>query len=288
MTNTLPSGACDCHLHVFEKGYALAPTATFTPPHAPAARYREVQRTLGLQRAVVVQPTGYGFDNACTLAAIAELAQAGGDACGVATVPLSVSDAELDRLHLAGIRGVRFMMLPGGLLPWHHLEPMAGRLAARGWHINLQLDGRELPQHEPMLLRLPCRLAIDHIGKFLGPVDTQSPSFAALRRLLDHGKAWIKLSAPYESSRGGPPGYDDIAPLVQALAASHSERCLWASNWPHLNVVPMPGETALLDWTLRLAGNTATRQRLLVDNPAELYGFEPCASTGLHGGTTVP
>ncbi|MBG6073673.1 MULTISPECIES: amidohydrolase [unclassified Polaromonas] len=274
MTAMLPQGACDCHLHVFERGYALAPMATFTPPLAPATRYREVQRALGLQRAVVVQPTGYGFDNACTQAAVAELAQGGMDARGVATVPLSVSDEELDQLHQSGIRGVRFMMLPGGLLPWSHLEPMAVRLAARGWHINLQLNGHELPQHEPMLLRLPCRLAIDHIGKFLGPVDTQNSAFASLRRILDHGKAWIKLSAPYESSGSGPPGYTDIAPLVQALAASHPERCLWASNWPHLNVMPVPSNSALLDWTLRLAGDAPMRQRLLVDNPAELYGFE--------------
>ena len=269
--NDMPAGACDCHIHVYEPGYALAPTATFKPPHAPAIDYRQLQRALGLQRAIVVQPTGYGFDNACTLAAMAEL----GDASrGVAIVPASVSDAELDRLHRAGMRGVRYMMLAGGVLPWASLETMAARLAPRGWHINLQLDGRNLPLHEQMLKRLPCRLVIDHIGKFLGPVDIASPSFQALRRVLDHGQAWIKLSAPYESSRSGPPDYADVAPLAQALAASYPERCLWASNWPHPNVEPRPIDAALLDWALRWVPDPAARQRLLVDNPARLYGFE--------------
>lgn len=273
MTNAvhnMPAGACDCHIHVYERGYALAPTATFTPPHAPASHYLDLQRALGFQRVIVVQPTGYGYDNACTVAAIARL---GSGARGVAVVPPSVSDGELDRLHAAGIRGVRFMMLAGGLSTWDSLEAMAARLAPRGWHINLQLDGRDFPQHEPMLTRLPCRLVIDHLGKFLGPTDTDSASFQSLRRVLDQGRTWIKLSAPYESSQSGPPEYADVAPLAQALAAAYVERCLWASNWPHPNVVPLPSESALLDWTVRLVKNAAGRQRMLVDNPAELYGF---------------
>lgn len=267
---SVSAGACDCHIHVYEPGYPLAPTATFKPPLASADEYLDLQRALGFQRVIVVQPTGYGFDNACTLAAIAKL---GDGARGVAIVPPSVSDAELDRLHEAGIRGVRYMMLQGGVLPWSSLESMAARLAPRGWHINLQLDGRDLPQHEQMLMRLPCRLVIDHIGKFLGPVTTESASFQSLRRVLDAGHAWIKLSSPYESSRSGAPDYTDIAPLVQALTALHAERCLWGSNWPHPNVLPRPAESALLDWTLRLVDDEVTSHRLLVDNPAQLYGF---------------
>ena len=268
--NGVPAGACDCHIHVYEPGYALAPTATFTPPHAPATQYIDLQRALGFQRVIVVQPTGYGFDNTCTLAAIARL---GDGARGVAVVPPSVTDTELDRLHEGGFRGVRFMMLPGGVLPWSSLEAMAARLAPRGWHINLQLDGRDLPQHEQMLMRLPCRVVIDHLGKFLGPTDTESASFQSLRRVLDKGQTWIKLSAPYESSKSGPPDYADVAPLAQAMAASYAERCLWASNWPHPNVTPRPSETALLDWSLGQVASPETQHRMLVENPAELYGF---------------
>ncbi|BAN26981.1 amidohydrolase family protein [Caballeronia insecticola] len=267
----LPSGACDCHIHVYEEGYALAPSATFVSPPAPADAYREVQRALGLSRVIVVQPTGYGFDNRCTLAAIERL---GEGARGIAVVPPDVSDAELQRLHDAGIRGVRFMMLPGGLLPWDCLSEMAARIAPFGWNINLQLDGLTLPQHEPLLARLPAKLVIDHIGKFLGPVTTESAAFASLCRLLDGPRCWIKLSAPYESSRTGPPAYDDIAPLVRTLAARYPDRALWASNWPHPNVTPTPDDAAMLDWMTRRVDSDVTLHKILADNPAELY-FQP-------------
>lgn len=264
-------GACDCHVHVYSPGFALAPTATFQPPPAPASAYREVQRRLGFSRVVIVQPTGYGFDNGCTLAAIAELGQG---ARGVAVVPPDVTEAELDRLHAGGMRGVRFMMLPGGVLPWTALEPLAERLAPRGWHVNLQLDGRSFGEYEKRLLDLPCRLVIDHIGKFLGPVAPGDEAFRSLCRVLDGGKAWVKLSAPYESSRRGPPGYADVEPIARELARRFPQRCLWASNWPHPNVKPVPDEQALLDWSLALMDGDAQRvEAMLISNPAELYGF---------------
>ena len=266
--------ACDCHVHVYEPGYPLAPTATFLPPEAPAAAYREVQQALGLTRVVVVQPTGYGFDNECTLAAVREL---GPQARAVAVVRPDVPEAELDRLHASGVRGIRFMMLAGGVLPWASLEALAARIAARGWHIDLQLDGRDLPLHEPMLERLPCRLVIDHIGKFLGPVQLDGDAVTSLRRLLDGGRCWIKLAAPYETSVEGPPDYPDVAPLARLLAQHHPQRCLWASNWPHPNVRPVPDNAALLEWALGCLAGDARRRTMLVDNPAELYGFEGAA-----------
>ena len=266
----VPPGACDCHMHVFEDRFALAPTATFTPPHAPADAYRRVQQALGLSRVVVVQPTGYAFDNRCTLEAMAAF---GPEARAIVVVAPGTSEAELARLDALGVRGVRYMMLPGGVLGWESLEATAARIDALGWNINLQLDGRDLPAREAMLLRLPGRLAIDHIGKFLGPTTTESAAFASLCRLLDRGRCWIKLSAPYESSKSGPPDYADVAPLARSLAERYPERCLWASNWPHPNTKPLPSEQALLEWTDRCIGNAATRQKILVDNPAALYRF---------------
>jgi D-galactarolactone isomerase len=266
--------ACDCHLHVYEDGYPLAPTATFKPPHAPAAAYREVQRRLGNGRAIVVQPTAYGFDNRCTLAAIRAL---GPQARGIAVISPDSPQAELEALHAAGMRGVRFMMLAGGVLPWSSLEPMAERIAPLGWHINLQLDGRDLPQFEARLLALRCPVAIDHIGKFLGPVAASADSVASLHRLLDHGHCWIKISAPYESSISGPPRYTDIAPLAAALARRHPQRCLWASNWPHPNVRPSPDEAALLAWARDTVADDGIWQQMLVRNPAQLYGFDTTA-----------
>ena len=270
----MPKGACDCHIHVYDDACALAPSATFKPPHAPLSAYREVQRALGLERVVLVQPTGYGFDNHCLLDALAQLGSAA--ARGIVVVPPEVSDAELTHLHQAGVRGVRYMMLvgAGGVLPWHTLETMAARIAPLGWNINLQLDGRELPQYQAVIERLPCKVVIDHTGKFMEPVRIDDASFKALLSILERGDRWVKLAAPYETSKLGPPHYEDVAVLARALARAYPERCLCASNWPHPNRMPAPSSADMLallgDWV----PSEAVRDSVLVHNPAQLYGFK--------------
>jgi D-galactarolactone isomerase len=273
MTNPMTAGACDCHVHVYDAAHPLAASATFKPPHAPWPAYQQVQRALGLSRAVLVQPTGYGLDNQVLLDA---LAQAGPVARGVVALPVDVSDAELHRLHALGVRGVRFMMLAGagGVLPWSALPAIAHRVAPLGWHVNLQLDGRNLPSHRQMIDALPCAVVIDHTGKFIEPVPVSDASFRALLSVLERPQRWVKLSAPYETSKVGPPHYDDVSSLAKALLRAHPDRCLWASNWPHPNRVPLPSDAALLAlldaWT---DGDQVLRQRVLVTNPAALYGF---------------
>ncbi|HEF5151402.1 putative amidohydrolase [Burkholderia multivorans] len=262
--------ACDCHIHIYDDAYPLAPTATFRPPHAPVDAYRRVQRALGLERVVVVQPTGYGYDNRCLLAALAAF---GPSARGVATLPRDVPDAELERLHAAGVRGVRFMMLAGGLSRWDDLDTMAARIAPLGWHIDLQLDGRTLPDVAPALAALCTPLVIDHMGKFLEPVEPDAPAFVALRRLLDGGRTWVKLSAPYETSHSGAPDYRDVARLASVLAREHGARCVWGSNWPHPNASPVPDDAALLNWLCDCAGDAARADAILAHNAAALYGF---------------
>lgn len=265
-----PAGACDCHMHVYEDRFPLAPTATFEPPHAPASEYRKVQAALGLQRMVVVQPTGYGFDNTCTLEAMAAF---GASARGIVVIRPDTGEAELQRLHALGVRGVRYMMLSGGVLAWDTLEAMAARIEPLGWHIDLQLDGRDLPQYEARLRRLPVDLVIDHNGKFLEPVAPEHEGFRVLLGLLDSGRCWVKLSAPYETSKIGAPFYDDVGVLARALVKANPDHCLWASNWPHPNIHPAPSSAAMLDLLLRWAEDGATRDRILADNPARLYGY---------------
>ena len=257
-------------MHVYDERMPLVAQATFKPAHAPLPDYLAVQRVLGFARAVVVQPNGYGFDNRVTLEALAAL---GAAARAVATVPVDVADGELERLTQAGVRGARFHLLPGGMLGWDALAPLAARIAAFGWHIQLQLDGRELPRYEAALARLPVPLVIDHNGKFLEPVALDHPGFQTLQRLLAGGNTWVKLSAPYETSRQGPPHYADVGVLARALVRAHPERCVWASNWPHPGRDPRPDSAALLDLLLEWADDEATRRRILVDNPAALYGF---------------
>jgi D-galactarolactone isomerase len=232
--------------------------------------YRAVQARLGTTRTVVVQPTAYGTDNDPTVAAVAAL---GAGARGVATVGPDVSDAELTRLTQAGMRGARFQMLGAPMLPWEALEPVAAKIAAHGWHIQLQMDGRLLPEREAMLMRLPCPLVIDHIGKFLEPVPVAHPGFQALLRLLDTGRCWLKLSGPYEVSRVGPPHWDDVGALAKAALRAAPERMVWGSNWPHVGVDEAPDDAMLLDVLSDWAGDAETRKRVFIDNPKALYGF---------------
>jgi D-galactarolactone isomerase len=270
-----PGGACDTHMHFYdtEDRYPVAPSALFLPPPARVADYRGVQARLGLERVVVVQPSSYGTDNRCTMDAVAEL---GDSARAIVVVDRSAEDSELQRLTDAGARGIRFHMFPGGALPWEILEEMAARVRPFGWHVQLQCNGRLLPEREAMLKRLPITLVIDHVGRFQDPVPPDHEAFRCLLRLLEGGRTWVKLSAPYESSKSGPPAYDDVSVLAKALVEAAPERMLWASNWPHPGKDDrrMRDEALLLDLLLDWAPDEATRRRILVDNPAELYGFE--------------
>jgi D-galactarolactone isomerase len=270
---TTPALACDCHVHVYDPAYPLAATATFTPPVATVQSLMAMHQALGLSRAVVVQPTAYGFDNACTLAAVAALDSAGHAGRAVVVVDASADEANLQSMHAAGARGVRFMMLAGGVLPWDALAPVAARIQPLGWHINLQLNGCELPQFADRLARLPVPLVIDHLGKFLPPPAASAPAFRALRTLLDGGRCWVKLSAPYESSQSGGPAYADVSALATQLARDYPERCLWASNWPHPNRQPVPDNAAMLGLLHQWAPTDAAVQRILVANPQVFYGF---------------
>lgn len=267
-----PPGACDTHMHFYDARYPTAKTALITPPDATISEYRGMQARLGITRNVVVQPTTYGTDNRCTVDAIAAL---GANARGVATVDATVTDEEIERLTRAGIRGARFHMLPGGALPWDELDAVAARVAPFGWHLQLQLDGGTLPERENQIKRLPGTLVVDHIGKFLNMVTPGDAAFRVLARLVESGRAYVKLSAPYEFSKSGPPEFADAGALARTLVAIAPERMLWATNWPHPGEPAghKPDEAMLLDTLLHWADDDATRGKILVDNPARLYGF---------------
>ena len=265
-----PRGAFDTHMHIYDTRYPAAPGGPALPGHFPVEAYRHVQARLGVTRPVVVQPNAYVDDNRCTLAAIAAL---GPGARGVAVVKPGVADAELERLTQAGIRAIRFMTLPGGALGWDVMYELAARVHAFGWHAIVQLDGRLLPRHEAQIRRLPGRFIIDHVGKFLEPVPPSDPAFRSLLRLVETGRCWVKLSAPYEVSKAGAPRYEDVGALAKALVEAAPERMLWASNWPHPSAPKdrIPDDAELLDLLLAWAPDDATRRRVLVDNPAALY-----------------
>ena len=260
---------CDTHIHFYDHRYPVAPESVLRPPDATPDDYRREQAALDTERIVVVQPTTYGLDNRCQLDAMATFGDA---ARGVMVVDPHVQPEDLARLTAHGVRGARFHMLPGGAVPWESLEAVAANIAPFGWHIQLQLNGRELPHHLDRLLRLPVGLVVDHVGRFMSPVQPDAPEFAALLTLIDHG-ATVKLSAPYESSDSGPPGFDDVTRLVDALVSRSPDRLVWASNWPHPGQMAPPTAADLVALRDRWLPTDVLRRQVLVDNPAALYDF---------------
>ena len=267
---TVPRRSCDTHMHFYNDAYPTAPTALMTPPNAWVEDYKKVQNRLGLERVVVVQPTTYGTENRCQLEAMKAF---GADARGIVVPDPSIAEAELQELNDAGVCGVRFHMLPGGALDWDVLEPVASRISHFGWHVQLQMNGREFPEREALLNKLPCDLVVDHVGRFMGPVPLSDAAFKTLLGFLERGRCWVKLSAPYESSESGPPGWEDVSAEARELARLAPERMLWASNWPHPGQTDPPDEADLLDLLLNWVDDAAIRTKILRDNPAELYRF---------------
>ncbi len=258
-------------MHIYSPGYALRDGANAPSQPATLDAYRKVRQRIGLTRAVIVQPAAYGFDNACTLAAMAAL---GDDARGVAIVDPAASDSEIQRLDDLGMRGLRYHMMPGGPLGWETVETMAARVAPLGWHLQFQFEGSEFTARESELARLPCDIVIDHIGRFVAPIALDDPNVRTLFRLVESGRCWVKLSAPYHGSRTGPPHYADIGAVARALVGLAPERMLWASNWPHPSLArDFPDERALLDLLGEWAPDAPTREKILVTNPARLYRF---------------
>ncbi len=268
----VPPGATDTHMHVYRAAVPPAAGGPALPGDFPAEKYRAMQRRLGLSRVVVVQPNAYQDDNSVTLAAIKALAPG---ARGVGVVKPGAADADIDRLTKGGIVAQRIFQLPWGAVDFDRMHEVMSQVHGFGWHANIQLDGRELAQREEAILRLPGKFVIDHIGKFLEPVTTEQEPFKALLRLLDSGRCWVKLSAAYETSKTGAPGYEDVSRLARALVKHAPERMLWASNWPHPSAPKdhVPDDADMLDLLLDWAPEEATRKKILAGNPAELYGF---------------
>ena len=269
---SFPTGTCDTHLHVYDERYSAASTATIFPPDASLGEYRLIQRALGIDRVVLVQPTTYGLDNHCQIEAAAGL----GDAARLVVVVNSHTPAtELERLHRLGARGARFHMLPGGAVGWDELAGTADHIAELGWHIQLQMDGNLLPERLDALRALPTDLVVDHVGRFMPPPPADSEAFGALMALLESGRCWVKLSAPYESTHDGAPHYPSVTALVDRLVAHAPERMLWATNWPH----PKQADPLTADQLAHLAHrwlpDEALRRQVLVTNPQLLYDFPP-------------
>jgi predicted TIM-barrel fold metal-dependent hydrolase len=266
-----PPLSCDCHFHIFGPfdAYPLSEGRTYTPPAALVPTYLDIAETIGIQRMVIVQASIYGTENAVTLDAISQLGQE--RARGVAVIDDSFDAAALHGLHDQGIRGVRFNMVSGNGTPEDQLDALARRVAPLGWHIQIYADGAKLQAIAPLLARLPTDIVIDHCGGVKAALGVAHPQFQALLRLLDSGRAWVKLSSYRASSAGAP--WSDVAANVTALAAAAPDRCVWGTDWPHSQMNPAPEAGLLLDQLFDWVPDEAARHKILVDSPARLYGF---------------
>ena len=280
-TRTLPALACDSHMHVFDKRFAPSAHWPRTPPHAPVAAYRQLQQRLGTSRTVVVTPSTYGTDNACTLDALDQL---GNSARGVVVVDAAVSDAELARLAARRVCGLRVNFVSPqswGTTTPEMLQTLAQKLARHpdcaGWHIQVFAEPAQIIALQPVLQQLPVPLVIDHLGRMDPAEGASAKAYGVLRRLLDGGHCWVKLSGAYMRSQVHGPSYADTVPLGRALVQAAPERLVWGSDWPHTTERPgTVNDTDLVHLLQAWSVSDAVMDRILVDNPAQLYGFRSC------------
>jgi predicted TIM-barrel fold metal-dependent hydrolase len=269
----MPAGACDTHAHVISDdlaAYPLVANRAFNPVPATEAMYLDMLRRTGMSRGVLVQVSVYGSDNRYLLDV---LSRHGDRLRGVVVIEPDLPEAELQRMHALGVRGARINVLVSGGVGFDALEALAERIAPLGWHLQLFMDVRSLPAMMPRLEKLPCPCVVDHIGHMPASLTVADPGFQALMHMVATQGWWVKLSGAFRISDDHF-RYRDVTPMAQALIALAPDRMVWGSDWPHVNLKDhMPDTGALRNLLAVWAPEAADRQRILVDNPARLYGF---------------
>lgn len=269
-----PPGACDSHCHIFGPAevFPFSATRTYTPPDAGLELFEQLQARLGLARAVFVQASCHGTDNAAMLDA---LERGAGRYAGVAMIDEQTSDAQLRRMHEVGVRGARFNFVRhlGGAPDLDTFWRLVDRVMPLGWHIVLHFDAQDLPAYDDLLDRMPTSYVIDHMARVDASRGTDQPPFQHLLERLRDERCWVKVSGAERLTQDGPPPYDDVVPFARALIEAAPDRTLWGTDWPHPNVRHVPDDGDLLDLLADFAPDEATRDSILVDNPGRLYDF---------------
>ena len=272
---SVPRGACDTHAHIFGPmdKYPPKEARRYDPPDATIGHYKNMLRALGVDRGVMVQSSAYGTNNRVLLDGLAD---AGGNFRGIALLAPDVSADELKRLHDGGIRGARASTLPNAALGVADMEELSKKIADLGWVLLVHLQHiRELPVLVPVLPNLAAPCVIDNFGRIRGKDGIDDPDFQDLLRLYEREEnCWVKLCSFYRLSDAGPPEYDDMEPFAGALIDICPDRLIWGTNWPHPNCpVAMPNDGDLFDVLFGWIDDETVRHKILVDNPAKLFGF---------------
>ena len=293
---TVPSNACDCHVHVFGpvSQFPYWSGRSYLPGDAPVEQLLALQRALHLQRVVIVHPSPYGTDNRCSIDA-AQRINAGAVASIASTArvvavidPAAISEAELKAMHAAGVRGVRVNLESAGQhdpkVAQRLLEDAAARVAHLGWHVQTYTRLPVIVELAEVIARLPVPLVIDHFGRVSAAKGVAQPGFDVMVDLVRRGNTWVKLSAPHRISTA--PDCADVEPIVRALVDANPDHMLWGTDWPHPGGHPVIARSPdviepfnpiddgnALNRFARWVGDAAHLRKILVDNPAQLYGF---------------
>jgi predicted TIM-barrel fold metal-dependent hydrolase len=268
-----PAHAVDCHHHIYDHRWPVDPHSTVRQEDATVADYRLLQKRIGTTRNVVIQPSAYGVDNTGLIEVLGQFGTK--TTRGVAVVNTEVTDAELDHLHAAGVRGIRFNLAsPGGATSVEMIEPLSKRIAPRGWHIQMNMTADQIADNAALWNSIPCPSVFDHLGHLPQPEGTKHRAFAVISDLLKQGKGWVKLSGLYIDSTLGPP-YADTDAVARAYLAVAPGQLVWGSDWPHPTEKSdnKPDDALLFDLFIQQAHEPTLQKRILVTNPERLYGF---------------
>jgi predicted TIM-barrel fold metal-dependent hydrolase len=284
----VPAGACDCHVHIFDPArFPFLPARVYTPEPGTLGELAALHRSLGIDRTVVVQPSIYGTDNGCTLDALRHL---GAGARGIAVIDAQTTEAALEEMGRAGIRGIRINLATAGItdpaVARRRFQEGVARVRGRPWHLQIYTQPDVIAAISDLVRASPVPVVFDHFGGAIAARGRQQPGFGALLGLVKSGHAYVKISGTADYLSTAAPGYPDVTPLAQALVAANPQRVLWATNWPHPDPARVPGRKAtdlaplfqtddgrILNLLPLWVPDPATRHAILVDNPARLYEF---------------
>ena len=288
-----PGGACDSHAHICgpEVTFPYAEERIYTPPDATFGDYLALLKVLGVERAVLIQPSVYGTDNRALLDALSRVT---GGLRGIVVVDADIDTATVKALDDAGVRGVRLNVVdhhgPRNVIPEERVRNLANTIAPFGWHIEFLINIDDAPGFAAAIDGLAVDVVVGHLGfpKSGAAQWMQSPTLENFLRLFERGRCWVKLTGPYRISSAPDIPYSDVAPLARRLADVNPDRLLWGTDWPHVMMKkPMPNDGDLSDLIADWLPDARLRQRVLVNNPAELYGFSESERLSMDGGATA-